>query len=382
MSGRQLIDAKIKELDTEKVKIFTNSVIEDVKGYVGNFEVSLKTSNGKSKPRTLKVGAIVLATGFQLYQPRKNEFGYGKYPNVITNMELEDILQPEADLVVNKKSIRQAAFIQCVGSRGKDGIPECSRYCCQAAIKQAIALQNKGIQVTVFNRDIRVYHHEAETMYRKARELGVRFIRYTPEKTPRLMGDKQVSAIRFHEPTLKTEIEVATDLVILSVGMRPSSASIEQIQQFIKVPVGMDGYLLEKHPKFGPIETNIEGVFICGCIQSPKDISDSIGQANAVAAKVDALLARSTILMEPLVSTVNWDLCRGCGTCVEVCEFGAISLQDKEGILLAQVNEALCKGCGTCATYCSTSAIDIRHFRDQQIESMLKAFLLEETVTA
>ena len=140
----------------------------------------------------------------------------------------------------------------------------------------------------------------------------------------------------------------------------------------------MDGFLLEKHPKFGPVETNIEGVFICGCIQGPKDISDSIGQANAVAAKVDALLARSTILMEPIKSVVNEQLCRGCGTCVDVCEFGAISLQENANTFIAHVNEALCKGCGTCATYCPTNAIDIRHFRDQQIESMLKAFLLED----
>ena len=140
----------------------------------------------------------------------------------------------------------------------------------------------------------------------------------------------------------------------------------------------MDGYLLEKHPKFGPVETNIEGVFIAGCIQSPKDISDSIGQANAVAAKVDALLARSTILMEPITSVINEDLCRGCGTCVDVCEFDAISLVQKLNVTIAQVNEALCKGCGTCATYCPTNAIDIRHFKDQQIESMLKAFLMDE----
>jgi heterodisulfide reductase subunit A len=378
MSGKDLISKKMEELPPDKVKIFTESVIRNVTGYVGNFKVRIKSNDGKPSSKTVQVGAIVLATGFDLYQPEKNEYGYGQYPNVITNIELEDFLRNRKSVVVNNKPVRSAAFIQCVGSRGKDGLPECSRYCCQAAIKQAIALQKMGIQVTIFNRDIRVYHHEAETMYRQARESGVRFIRFTLQDPPRLMGDKELTAIHFEEPTLRTEIEVPVDLLILSVGMRPASSSISQIQQFIKVPVGMDGYLLEKHPKFGPVETNIEGVFICGCIQSPKDISDSIGQANAVAAKVDALLARSTILMEPLVSTVNPDFCRGCGTCVGVCEFGAISLQEQEGIMLAQVNEALCKGCGTCATFCPTNAIDIRHFRDQQIETMLRAFLLEE----
>jgi len=139
----------------------------------------------------------------------------------------------------------------------------------------------------------------------------------------------------------------------------------------------MDGFLMEKHPKFGPIETNIEGVFIAGCVQGPKDIADSVSQANAVAAKVDALLARSTIWMEPITSIVNEKLCRACSSCVEVCEFGAIELQEKNGLQVAHVNEALCKGCGTCASVCDTGAIDIRHFRDIQIEAQVEAIFKE-----
>ena len=172
-------------------------------------------------------------------------------------------------------------------------------------------------------------------------------------------------------------VATVVNLLVLSVGMSQAVKSMEEIQQFLKVPTGMDGFLLEKHPKFGPIETNIEGVFIACCVQGPKDIADSISQANAVAAKVDALLARSTIWMEPIKSEVNEEFCRACGSCVEVCEYDAIELQDRDGFEVAHVNEALCKGCGTCAPYCDTGAIDIRHFRDQQIEAMLDAFLLE-----
>jgi heterodisulfide reductase subunit A len=297
---------------------------------------------------------------------------------VITNMELEELLRSEGQIKYKNLPVEQVSFIQCVGSRGPTGLPECSRYCCQAALKQSIALQKRGIKVTIFNRDIRVYHHEAETMYRQARARGVTFIRYTPDKLPKLIGQKRLEALQFNEPVIKADIRVETDLLVLSVGMYPSQASVREIQKFLKVPTGMDGFYLEKHPKFGPVETNFEGVFICGCSQGPKDISDSISQANAVAAKIDALLARSTILMEPITSEVNENLCRGCGTCVDVCEFGAIRLQEKSGFTVAHVNEALCKGCGTCATYCPTSAIDIRHFRDQQIESMLEAFLSEQ----
>jgi len=377
ISGKDLIKQKLKEINPEKIKLFTRTVVSNINGYVGNFEVKLQSHNGQQNPPALKVGAIVLATGFQLYEPEKDEFGYGKFPNVITNMEMERLLVKGKEIRFQEQPVRHVAYIQCVGSRGPEGLPECSRYCCQAAIKQAIALRKAGIRVTVFNRDIRVYHHEAESMYRQAREAGVIFLRYTVERPPRLVGKTRLEAIQFNEPMLKTEIEIPADVLVLSVGMRPAAAAIRSIQQFLKVPTGMDGFFLEKHPKFGPVETNMEGVFICGCAQGPKDIADSIAQANAVAAKVDALLARSTILMEPITSYVNEELCRGCGTCVEVCEFGALELKEKEGVLVAQVNEALCKGCGTCATYCPTSAIDIRHFRDMQIESMMEALFLE-----
>lgn len=374
--GEALIQEKLKEVYERDIKIFTESEIDTISGYVGNFKVKLKSCNGQIAPPHLDIGAIVLATGFQMYQPQRGEFGFLKYPNVITNMEMEKWFPAREKPLFEGKPVQHVAYIQCVGSRGEGGLPECSRYCCQAAIKQAIALRKMGVHVTIFNRDIRVYHHEAETMYREARESGVTFIRFKPENLPKLIGKEQVEAVRFHDPFLDIDIEIPVDLLVLSLGMRPPGKSVEDIQKFIKVPVGLDGFLLEKHPKFGPVETNIQGVFICGCVQGPKDIADSIAQANAVAAKVDALLSRSTILMEPITSVINEQLCRGCGSCVEVCEYGAIRLKETGEILVADVNEALCEGCGTCSTYCPTGAIDIRHFRDKQIESMLEAFLL------
>jgi heterodisulfide reductase subunit A len=376
-SGQALIQEKLKEVYERDIKIFTETSIENISGYVGNFKVQLKSNNGGVAPPSLEVGSIVLATGFNLYQPHEGEFGFLKYPNVITNMEMEKWFPEKDKPLFEGKTVNHVAYIQCVGSRGEEGLPECSRYCCQAAIKQAIVLRKMGVHVTIFNRDIRVYHHEAETMYREARELGVTFIRYTPQNQPTLVGKEKLEAIQFKDSVLDAEIEIPVDLLVLSLGMRPAVKSIEEIQRFIKVPVGMDGFLLEKHPKFGPVETNIQGVFIAGCTQGPKDIADSIAQANAVAAKVDALLSRSTIWMEPITSYVDVELCRACGTCVDVCEYGAITVIEKSGIQVAEVNEALCEGCGTCSTYCPTGAVDIHHFRDKQIETMLEAFLLE-----
>jgi len=374
--GDFLVQEKMKEVYERDIKLFTNTEVSDIKGYVGNFKVTLNPGDGQIAPPPLEVGAIVLATGFQLYHPKEGEYGFLKYANVITNMEMEKWFPTKEKPLFEGKPVKHVVFMQCVGSRGEEGLPECSRYCCQAAIKQAIDLRKMGVQVTIFNRDIRVYHHEAETMYREAREKGVIFIRFTPDNEPKLIGNDRLELIRFNDRTLKAEIELPVDLLVLSLGMRPAAKSIESIQKFIKVPLGMDGFLLEKHPKFAPVETNIQGVFICGCIQGPKDIADSIAQANAVAAKVDALLSRSTIWMEPITSYVQEELCRGCGTCVEVCEYGAIRLNDSNDVRVAEVNDALCEGCGTCSTYCPTGAIDIHHFRDKQIESMLEAFLL------
>ena len=377
-SGLDLVQRKLQEIYEKEIKIYTSTKVSEIHGYVGNFKVKLNITNGKALEETIDAGAVVLTLGFESYEPQKNEFGYLRYPNVLTNMQLEELLQSKDEIHFEGEPVSSVVFIQCVGSRGDEGLPGCSRYCCQAAIKQAIALQKMGIHVTIFNRDIRVYHHEAEGMYREARQLGVNFIRYEKDKPPQIIGNRIVYSLQFTDHVLKQDIEVPADLLVLSVGMRPARKSIEEIQKSIKVPVGMDGFLMEKHPKFGPIETNIQGVFIAGCAQGPKDISDSIAQANAVAAKIDALLSRSTIMMEPITSCINELLCRGCGTCTEVCEYEALTLVDKMGVTVAQVNEALCEGCGTCATFCPTNAIDIRHFRTKQIESMLEAFLMPE----
>jgi heterodisulfide reductase subunit A len=171
-------------------------------------------------------------------------------------------------------------------------------------------------------------------------------------------------------------IDIPADVVVHSLGMVPRVHDTAAMQEMLKVPIGSDGFLLERHPKFGPVETNTEGIFLCGCSQAPKDIGDSIAQASAVASKIGALLSRDTITLEPVVSVVSDRLCRACSACVEVCEFNAISIEElPDGRRVAVVNEALCKGCGTCAVACPSGAISIRHFTDEMIETMIEAYL-------
>jgi len=369
--GRELIEEKIKELKEKDVIIYTKAEIKDIKGFVGNFEVEI--SYDRNSPAKFNVGAIVLAIGADLYKPF-DKFGYGEYPNVWTSMELEEMLIEDSEKIKDLKSV---AFIQCVGSRAEVGNTWCSRYCCQAAIKQAILLRERGIDVTIFHRGIRVYSKGAELMYRKARELGVLFIPYSElakGEVPEVLGEKYAERVEMDYDVIDKRIVVPVDGVILSVGMIPNGNETMKLSDLLKVPRGQDLFFLERHSKFGPVETTVEGVYLAGCCMFPQDIGDSIAQASAVAAKVSALLSREVIVLPPITSTVDEVYCRGCGRCAEVCEFHAITLIEKEsGMYVAKVNEALCKGCGTCVPACPTGAIDLRHFKYEQIKAQLEA---------
>ncbi len=374
MSGRALIEAKVTELNECGVDVRTGTTLTGVTGFVGNFEVTLGPSDGGGgAEEKLAVGSIVLAIGADVYIP-EGDFGYGEVPNVIGNTDFEEVLGVD-EPTFGGRPVKDVVYVQCVGSRGEKGNPECSRYCCQAAIRQAIQLREKGVNVVVLHRDIRVYSRGAEEMYRRARGMGVTFLRYDPDDPPVVEKDGDRAKVVLHEPR-GFDVELPADVVVLSLGMVPRKTETSALVDLLKVPVGSDGFLLERHPKFGPVETNTEGIFLCGCAQSPKDIGDSIAQASAVASKIGAILARDTITLEPVTSVVNDRLCRACGQCVEVCEFQALEVQElPDGRRAAVVNEALCKGCGTCAVACPNGAISIRHFTDEMIGTMIEAYL-------
>ncbi|MFZ5515344.1 MAG: 4Fe-4S binding protein [Candidatus Zhuqueibacterota bacterium] len=378
-SGEDLIADKIKELNRLGVMVHTSTEVKQVHGFVGNFEVHLATHDDPGMtPEPIKVGAIVVAIGSNLYMPERGEFGYGIFSNVFTNEYFESLISRGEYLEVDGKKPKTVAFIQCVGSRGPKGNPGCSRYCCQAAIKQSLALRKMGIQVMVFHRDVRVYSRGAEEMYREARGAGVLFIPYEKNNPPQFNGKKKVSSLTLPNKQNSDIVEYPVDAVILSLGMVPDEKESDTLVNLLKIHRSSDRFFMERHPKLGPVETSMEGVFLCGCAQGPKDIADSISQASAVAAKVSALLSEDTITLEPIVSTANTRFCRACGRCVQVCEFNALTLKETpDGGMAVLVNEALCKGCGSCAAVCPTGAIDIRHFTNDQIEAQMEAIFNE-----
>jgi heterodisulfide reductase subunit A len=360
---------KIKEL---KINVILNSQIKLITGYVGNFEVTLQGEKLPEDFAPIKVGALIIAIGANLFKPDK-KWRYGDMPNIITSMELETLLN-EKDSDKIKRS-KRAVFIQCVGSRCKDeGYSGCSRYCCPTSVKQAVELQKHGIDSTILYRDMRMVGQGAEEYYREARKKGVLFLRYSSDFPLHIEGKGKVKNIKYYDTILNMDIHVPADLVVLSVGMVNEIEHSENLRQLLKVPRGDDGFFMERHPELGPVETCIDGVFLCGTIQSPKDISDTLTQASAAAAKAAELLNKDKLFIAPVICDVNSNLCRTCGTCIDICEYHAPGLVvDEHGVERVEINKALCKGCGTCAVWCPTNAIAAKHFTDDQIGSMITA---------
>jgi heterodisulfide reductase subunit A len=354
------------------VTVFLNAQVAEVEGYVGNFGVRvegdrLDRSNGDNlnpDAQTLDVGAIIVATGYKVFNPqRKPEFGYGRYPQVITTMELEHLLA-DGDLTVDGQVPKSVAFIKCVGSRDVQlGNPYCSRVCCQVCAKQAALVREMlpDSQVSVFFMDVRTFGKRGEEFFDEARRSGVRYRRGNVSEIYR-KGERV--ALRFEDTLLRRTLEHEADLVVLAVGMEARDDA-DEIADLLKLPRSADGFFLESHPKLGPVDTTMDGVFLAGCCQGPKDIPDTVAQAKAAASSALIPLIRGTVPIGSETAIVDPDLCAGCGMCVDVCPYGAPALDLMWGV--SHVNAILCKGCGACAVTCPSKAIRLQHFTAEQI---------------
>jgi heterodisulfide reductase subunit A len=367
----EVLKDNLRRLKKSRARVLTGTEVESISGFVGNFEAKLKGGSDK----VLRVGTIILAIGADLYDPR-GEYRYGEVPNVVTSVELERIFcQQDGALKVGRRKVGSAAFILCVGSREPDGFTGCSRYCCPTAIKQAIQLQRRGIDTTIFYRDIRTVSTGAEEMYREARGLGVLFVRIPPKVKPEVGGEKRAEVVRCYDELLDRPVEVPVDLVVLSVGLKPKMPDTAELQDMLKVSRGSDGFFMERHPELAPVETAVEGVFLAGTAHGPKDIVDSVAQASAAAAKASVLLASDHVKLQPTIGEIEQAECSECGLCARVCPFQAIQWQKGAP---AELVKALCAGCGTCGAACPTGAITMLHFTDEQLLAQVRAMLEEE----
>jgi len=327
----------------------------------------------------LDIGTIIVATGFDLIDPKASaEYKYGVYPNVITGLEFERLSAASGPtggrLELNGKVPKDIVFISCVGSRNKQtGHEYCSRVCCMYLAKQAHIAKEKlpDANVTVCFQDVRAFGKGDEEFYGNVKIEGVNYRRGLPAEIYQNPGSDRV-VLRAEDTLLGEPYELEADLVVLGVGMQPNEG-VWDIVQMLKLSQSPDSFLMEAHPKLRPVDTATDGIFIAGCAASPKDIPDSIAQGKAAAAGSLVYLIKGTAAIEPAISQIDEAICIGCGTCAEVCPYGALTLDEELHVMT--VNEAMCKGCGGCNSVCPSGAASMKHFRDRQIYAQIEALL-------
>jgi len=333
------------------------------------------------------VGNIILATGFQVFDAKRAEpFGYGRFDNVITSLEFERMAyasSPTGGRIVTTdgRVPRSLAVLHCIGSRDKHYNEYCSRVCCMYSLKTAHLLKEKCEEAEVYELyiDMRCFGKGYEEFYNRLLSEGVHFIRgrgvevsNAPSLPTSPAGDSNQLYVRCEDTLLGVPREIPVDMVILSVGLEPA-ADATTVQHLFHISRSKDGFFLEKHPKLAPINTPTDGIYVAGCAQGPKDIPDSVAQGAAAAGAVLSIISAGEVVLEPTTAHVDEEVCTGCGVCMTVCPFEAISRNPETD--QAQINEALCKACGTCVAACPSGAAKQWGFDDVQITAELEALL-------
>ncbi len=328
----------------------------------------------------LEVGAIILATGFEVWDPSPMlEYGYGVYPEVYTGLEIERLSNasgPTGGEIVMRdgRPPRRVAIIHCVGSRDEHYNSYCSRICCMYSLKLAHLIREKThAEVFEFYMDIRAFGKGYEEFYERVQHEGVVFVRGRGAQVlPTADGKRLV--VRAEDTELGCQVELPVDMVVLATAVVPARGAAE-LAQTLHVTRGTEGFFLEAHPKLRPVESNTDGIYLAGACQAPRDIPDTVAHASAAASQALGLLSQKYVEVVPTVAEVRTLHCVGCGLCVEVCPYGAPSLVESRGRLVAEVNEALCKGCGLCVAACRGKAISLRGFTDTQVLTQLETLL-------
>jgi heterodisulfide reductase subunit A len=390
----QLLNGLITEvMEDPGIRVLTSAEVTGASGCVGNFTLQVR----QGEEVDVGAGAIVLATGFDTYEPRAGEYGYGEYPEVVTLPQLIRLLG-EGQLERNGRPVKNVCLIHCVGSREIEGVHQpgadgriheyCSRFCCTAALRAANEIRERFPDVNVFDvyRDIRTYGRCHEHYYEDASKRGVIFFRFLAEQPPEVHPANRKNgsplAVKVKDTlTWGEEVEAPADLVVLVTGAVPRD--IGRLVDLLKLSRSSDGFLQEVHPKLRPVETAVSGVFLAGGCQAPMDIRESCAAAQAAGARVSATLLKGEIELEPFVATVNLELCRGSGACVEECRGQqAISLVEVavngETVKRAEVNPALCRGCGMCVPACPHGAIELEGCRIDQFDAMVEAIAADD----
>ena len=368
-SPRDFLLPRIEEVAAHpNIRLYLNSEIEEVSGYVGSFTVRIRQGEQILEE---EVGAIVTAPGFDLF-PRERLPVYPDDPDIVDGLQFERILSAgRVTRPSDGRTPRDVVFIQCAGSRDPEhGMPYCSRVCCMYTAKQVL-LYRKAVsdsQAYVCYMDLRSDARGFEEFAQQVMSHdGVLYVRGNPSRVFR-DGDKL--KIWVTDTLSGKNLEVSADIVVLALAMVPRAGTRELAR---KLNIGVDehGFLTEAHIKLRPVESLTSGVFLAGTAQWPRDIPDTIASASAAASKVLSLFSRKELLHEPTTAHVDEDVCSGCGVCVPVCTFKAISIDEKKKV--AVVNVALCEGCGSCAATCPSKAMQHHNWSHRQLFAMISS---------
>ena len=360
---REYVENLVEEIEAhEKIQVLKQSLIVGFSGYKGNFKTEILVGPGMYE-RKVDHGVMIVATGANEYRPK--EYLYNESDRVLTQMELTAFLETKG-----AEDLNQVVMIQCVGSRNEIN-PNCSRICCQAAVKNALHIKEKKPDADVFilYRDMRMYSF-LEDYYTEARNKGVLFFRYDPDNPPEVekSGDKLV--VEFTDHVLGQRLCVDADLVALSAGME--AADTKELASIIKMTRNREGYFVEAHVKLRPVDAATEGIFICGTAHGPKLISETIAQSYAAASRAITFLAQDHLTLSAVTAEVDPEKCASCLICVRSCPYDVPRINEDGK---SEIDAALCHGCGVCASECPAKAIKLNWYEDDQLLSKVDALL-------
>jgi heterodisulfide reductase subunit A-like polyferredoxin len=346
-----------------KIEIISDATITGFGGYKGNFTTHL-TTGADAQKRSINHGVIIVATGAREYSP--TEYLYPQSDRVVTQVELSDRLEE-----TGAADLASVVMIQCVGSRNEEN-QNCSRLCCQSAVKNALAIQklNPDARIYILYRDMRTYGL-LEDYYKEARAKGIIFIRFTQQAPPEVKTTSDGLTVFVKDHILQRDLAISADLVALSAGV--VAEDTEALSRTMKLNRNPEGFFIEAHVKLRPVDMPGDGIFLCGTAHGPKLISESIAQAQAAASRATTFLAKSEIKLSAITAKVDTEHCVKCLTCVRSCPFEVPVFNSDEGLI--EIDEALCHGCGICAGVCPREAIGLSFYEDEQIICKIDALL-------
>ena len=362
--ARAYMEKLIGQVRTEdKITVLTNATVAGFEGFQGNFKTSVRI-NGNEAAQEFEHGVVIIATGADEYKPK--EFLYGEDARVITQLQLSDRLAEKG-----AAGLDSVVMIQCVGSRNEER-PNCSRICCQSAVKNALAIKKKSpdTQVFILYRDMRMYGL-MEDYYTEARKQGVIFIRFQKDNPPVAKASDEGILVTVKDHVLQRNVEIRADILTLSAGIMPAGS--EEVSRKMKLNINSEGYFLEAHVKLRPVDMGSEGVFLCGTAHGPKLISEAIVQANAAASRAVTFLSKDKIKLSAIKAQVDPDHCVKCLTCVRSCPFEVPQFNVEKGEV--EIDPALCQGCGVCACVCPRQTIKLNNYEDDQITCAIDTLL-------